>query len=67
MQKVAGIAVSVLSEDRNDSLGSIVSNLALLIQRANQMSRQINPTCAPAASVFRGMIRHRTVFSGACS
>jgi hypothetical protein len=67
MQKVAGIAVSVLSEDRSDSLGSIVSNLASLIQRANQVSRHINPTCVHAAPVFRGMIRRRTVFSGACS
>jgi hypothetical protein len=41
MQKVAGIAVSARSEDRCDSHGSIVSNLASLIQRIQQANALI--------------------------
>jgi hypothetical protein len=41
MQNVAGIVVSARSEDRNDSHGSIVSNLASLIKRIQQTNALI--------------------------
>lgn len=51
MQNVAGIANSSLSENRNDSHGLIVANLASLIQRIQQTNTLIEAAIIRAAAV----------------
>ena len=51
MENVAGIAVSAQSEGRRDSHGSIVSNLASLIQHIQQTNALIESAIIRAAAV----------------
>ena len=51
MQNVAGVAVSAQPEDQNDSHGSIVSNLASLIQRIREANAMIESAIIRAPAV----------------